>query len=259
MKLEYRTSQRIPQIKMLFASANISACLLVPPCGIDYSAYGTKTIEIPHESYAECIERLKIESGFRSQLVTNLIPSDFEQTLVYPIERIEISLIGLSAAEFIRSDVRINDLNITMFNDTCRDFSYAKNVPYLRVLDLSRLTLTDENIHDIFSVANFLNLRGLDLSGNRGVSERGVRVICNAIRKGQLKQLDWLDLTGTSFDVSPYIDGHYWRINEQAKKLADEFGYQRWMMLGSRIPELANVELLTSEQREIALGRLRLA
>ena len=79
------------------------------------------------------------------------------------------------------------------------------------------------------------------------------------MNRGRLKKLDWLDLTGTSFDASPYVDGHYWRINEHAKQLATEYGYQRWMMLGSRIPDLANVELLTSEQREVAFGRLKLA
>ena len=47
--------------------------------------------------------------------------------------------------------------------------------------------------------------------------------------------LYWLDLRGTSFDATPYLDGggklSVWRMPKAAHDLAKDFGYQKWMKL----------------------------
>ena len=259
MVLRYSQSNLLTRVKMLLASAKISACLIVPTCGLHFSDYGIRTVEIPIECYAECVGQLAGIREYRSQTVTNLLPPEVAQTLVYPAGVIATPPTGLEASDFAATGERIYHLNLTSIDTPIGDIASAPNVPYLRSLDLSRLNLSDDFIHDFFSSAQLLKLHSIDLSGNHGVTETGVRCICEAINAGRLSKLDWLDLTGTDFDASPYIDGHYWRINNHARHLAEVFGFQRWMMLGSRIPELENVELLTSEQREIAYGRLMLA
>ncbi len=243
---------------MLLSSANTSACLVVPMCGLQFSEYQTKIIEIPLEDYKECVGQLSKIGGFRSQTVSHLLPVEITQTLVYPVEAVAARSIGLDASDFVATDRRIQHLNLTSVDTGIDYIANAPNVPFLQSLDLSRLNLSDDYIREFFSSAQLSKLRSIDLSGNQGVTEAGVRCICEAINDGRLGKLDWLDLTGTDFDASPYIDGHYWRINDNARPLAGEFGFQRWMMLGSRIPELENIELLTSKQREIASRRLML-
>jgi hypothetical protein len=181
--------------------------------------------------------------------------ADVDQSSVYPSDRIAVVLTSLKASEFIASELPVEDVNITSLDVSSADFADAKNIPYVKALDLSRLGLTDEHIGEIFSRAKFESLVWLNLAGNRGITETGVRAICESVRSGLSGKLDWLCLLGTECDASPYVDGHYWRMSSHAKKLASEFGDQRWMMLGSRISSDECFELLTTEQRECELGR----
>lgn len=80
----------------------------------------------------------------------------------------------------------------------------------------------------------------------------GIRAICESVKKGLIEDsnFDWLNLIGTGYDATPYIDGHYWRMSYLAKELVSEFGYQRWMMMGSRKPEDEHNQVLTVKERE---------
>jgi hypothetical protein len=180
------------------------------------------------------------------------------QSSVYPSGRIAVALTSLKASEFIESELPVSDVNITRLDVSYQDFTDSRNIPHVKALDLSRLLLTDKDICEIFSQARFESLVWLNLAGNQGITETGVRAICESVRSGLSGNLDWLNLVGTECDASPYVDRHYWRMSPHAKELASEFGDQRWMMLGSRISADEMLEVLTNEQAEVAGGRFRL-
>jgi hypothetical protein len=180
-------------------------------------------------------------------------------SLVYPSGKIEVVSTRLTAAEFIQSESIPDDVKISTFNALFSDFATSKNIQHIKSLDLRCLGLTDQHISQIFSTAKFESLVWLDLSCNPDITEVGVRAICESIKNGSLGRLDWLNLLGTECDATPYIDGHYWRISGYAKKLAEEFGYQQWMMLGSRDPALEHDEVLTTQQREFSTGQYRIS
>lgn len=100
-------------------------------------------------------------------------------------------------------------------------------------LDLSRLELDDQVLSILFEGVVAPRLRWLDLSGNAGVGIAGVEAICLAVRDRRLPSLAWLDLLGTAYDATPYLDGCYARMTEEALSLAQRYGTQRWMMIGS--------------------------
>lgn len=123
----------------------------------------------------------------------------------------------------------------------------SEKVRRLRSLDLSRLNITDEHILFLSQSENLRQLRWLDLSGNSEITQSGVEYICTGFLEGRIKDLEWLDLLGTQCDATPYLDGLRWRISTLAKKLAQRFGFQKWMMLGSREPENEYSEIVSEE------------
>jgi hypothetical protein len=184
--------------------------------------------------------------------------ADVGQSLVYPSGKIAVVPTILTAAEFIESESIPDDVKISTFNASFSDFATSKNIQHIKSLNLSWLSLTDQHISQIFSTAKFESLVWLDLSLNPEITEVAVRAICESVKNGSLGSLDWLGLFDTECDATPYIDGHYWRISGHAKKLAEEFGYQRWMMLGSRNPALELDEVLTRQEREFSTGQYRI-
>ena len=174
-------------------------------------------------------------------------------------DRVKVKPTNISAAEFAEGSVRDVDINITAMDIPVTKLAQCKALYRLKSLNMSRLDLTDQMIVAFFSLAHLNDLRWLDLSGNRHVTEVGVRSICESVKIGLLPRLDWLNLIGTSFDATPYIDGHYWRISNNARKLAEKFGYQRWMMLGSRNPDLENYEVLSTHEISFPPGMFRSA
>lgn len=156
---------------------------------------------------------------------------------------------SLTMAEVIKTKEPIEWLNITALDASVDDFVQC-DFSELKYLNISRLNLSDEFVSKLFSSVSFKNLRWLDLCGNRYVSINGIRAICESIKKGLIDDLkfDYLSLIGTGYDATPYIDGHYWRMSSLAKELVSEFGYQRWMMLGSRKPEDEHNQILTKKE-----------
>ena len=130
--------------------------------------------------------------------------------------------------------------------------------PTLRSLGLARLLVDDELLLDLFEGLRAPELRWLDLSGNPGLTERTVEAIACAVDEGRLPKLAWVGLLGTACDASPYIDGGYWRISAPARRLAGRFGYQDWMMLGSRKPEREARERLSGENAQVPPNRFSL-
>lgn len=170
-------------------------------------------------------------------------------------DKVMVIPINLSAAELTKGN--LFDVNITALDISIEELAKSKVLNIIKSLNLSRLNLSDDMVKIFFSNAILKNLRWLDLSGNRDVTEEGVRSICSSVKNGSLPQLDWLNLIGTSFDATPYVDGHYWRISNNARKLAADYGFQRWMMLGSRNPDLENDEVLTNSERRFPPGTFR--
>jgi hypothetical protein len=166
---------------------------------------------------------------------------------------------SVSAADFVKGSIKNVDINIVSMDLPIVEFSSCVLLRGLMSLNLSRLDLTDEAVDCFISNACLTNLRWLDLSGNRNVTKTGVISICKSVSDGLLPKLEWLNLIGTGFDATPYIDGHYWRISNYARQLIDDFGYQYWMMLGSRQPEMENSEVLTTSERRFPPGTFRSA
>ena len=137
-------------------------------------------------------------------------------------------------------------------------FARSPAARYLFSLDIARLQLNDEFVMRFVDAGNYRNLRWLDLSGNPRISYVAVEAIAIAVQQGKMPLLEWLDLLGTDCDATPYVDGCYWRMTDAARQLATLYGYQPWMMLGSRIPEMANKELLTFDQRRTPPNRFSL-
>ena len=194
-----------------------------------------------------------------TNLVQMCVPVNVNRALDYPNGKVRLIPTSVSAAELADCPDQLTDINITRMDAPITELAKAKILYGLKSLNMSRLDLTDDMVSVFFESACLKNLRWLDLSGNRCVSELGVRSICKSVKNGSLTQLDWLNLTGTSFDATPYVDGHYWRISNNAKKLAQEYGFQRWMMLGSQIPELENHEVLTTSETSFPPGMFRSA
>lgn len=118
----------------------------------------------------------------------------------------------------------------------------------VRSLDMSRLELSDEFLFDLSHSNAFPNLRWLDLSANPKITYRGVQALTLGVQRGKFPSLRWLELFATNCDATPYIDGRGWRMSELGRQLAARYGHQPWMMLGSRNPQMENLEILSDAE-----------
>jgi hypothetical protein len=241
-------------IKMLLAVSNIHACLLVPQPNLLYPERAIKTLELPVEAYDHVLTLVANDGNLRSQMVDVFPHNTSLQCVVYCKETQIPKRESMTANQFVSSAERVLYLNVSHLDIPLLKLTVSSQLASVRCLDLSRLRLEDKRFIEFLEAGRLTNLRRLDLSGNPGITSSSVSAICGAVAAGRLPNLNCLELNGTECDASPYIDGHYWRISEAARQLASEFGFQRWMMLGSRIPELSNSELLTLEQRYPEFG-----
>ena len=122
-------------------------------------------------------------------------------------------------------------------------------------LDATRLNAGDEFLEGLAASKELRRLWWLDLAGNRRISQTGVELLSQAVKAGRLAQLSWLNLVGTGCAATPYVDGMSWRIAGDARKLAKHYGYQRWMLLGSRNVEDAGREVLAPASRQLPPDR----
>ncbi|MEJ0063603.1 MAG: hypothetical protein WDO70_10525 [Alphaproteobacteria bacterium] len=124
-------------------------------------------------------------------------------------------------------------------------------------LNASQLAVQDDFAVALAGCETIKNLWWLDLAGNSGIARDGVRAIAEGVQQGRLPKLEWMNLIGTEYDATPYIDGSYWRMTRNAESLTEEFGAQAWMMLGSRQPELSGREPLRPLERRLPPDRFK--
>tara|TARA_B100000614_G_C14450859_1_gene454251 strand:+ start:403 stop:966 length:564 start_codon:yes stop_codon:yes gene_type:complete len=122
----------------------------------------------------------------------------------------------------------------------------CEHLAHVASIDASRLGLGDDDVIGLVA-SPYFKPRWLDLSGNTAITEKSIQYICHRISTGQF-HLDWLDLTATKCDATPYLDGEdyslgagkdVWRMPLLGHKLARMYGPQRWMTLCYPINEEA--------------------
>jgi len=161
----------------------------------------------------------------------------------------------LTLSEFLEKDERIPHVSIVEI-----DVPFDKLVSHVKSnwiisLRLCGLNLTRDNISKLCFSGMLSSLKWLDISGNNRISCASVEDIARAVNQGYLDNLEWLDLSATECNATPYVDAPNWRMTDEAVRLAEKFGFQRWMMLGSRVPELENLEILSDSELELPPSR----
>jgi len=157
----------------------------------------------------------------------------------------------MTASEIIGSNLeKIDNLDLVSLDLQAEDLAAKLAALGPKTLDLSRLDINDAEVEALICRLPMRNLRWLNLSFNRHVTEIAVSAIAAAVSNGGLAILSWLNLEGTQFNATPYVDGMTWRMSERARQLTKDFGLQRWMMMGSRMQEEEAIEILTKEQAE---------
>jgi hypothetical protein len=254
--LEYPSgSSYAVMVKMCLASSRVRACLVQPREHKIFADEGVRSIVVTDRRKLDaCLYELAHVEWLRLQ------PLD-SSTLVYALKATSDAkedLHTMRASQFASTNRHVYHVNLTALDCSVHHIVASKTARYLRSLDLSRLELQDHVVRSLVESAQFQNLRWLDLSGNPDITFAAVDAIAAAVHSRALPHLCWLDLLGTDCDATPYVDGYYWRITEPACHLADRYGYQQWMMLGSKIPKMANSELLTEVQRRTPPDRFNL-
>lgn len=255
MTLKYPNANSYAMQVMMLATAGVKVCLLEPPqSSVLELEKDKRQVIIPDDTYfQECVALITNKDQFRLKSGIFWEPERRDSFYVYrpnyECDRMP-SFLSVKASEYLQSTERAYHLNITAIDVPIEDFLASTQSPFIRSLNLSRLGLTDAMIQKMVMSGRLKNLRFLDLSGNLEITLLGVESICASVHERQMPWLEQLDLLGTDCDASPYTDGHYWRISETAKKLSKRYGFQAWMMLGSKIPELENRELLTRAERD---------
>lgn len=250
------------QVQMLLASPNVRACLVGPSEIRECLLSGVKTVVIAERNIRqECFVLLR-----KSQTVQAASTSELSETsfLAYvhlrklTADPRDSELRSMSASEFSELRGVVHHLDLQKLDLNARAFAMLPGIRHLRSLDMSRLQLDDAAVIELVSSGRVSALRWLDLSGNQRISAAAVESIAKSVHSGRMPALQWLDLLGTQCDATPYIDGRCWRITATARQLAAKYGFQPWMMLGSRIVEFANSELLTTAQQRLPPSRFTL-
>lgn len=250
------------EVQMLLASDSVRACLIGPPLEKSVCFLDTKSFPISEPvAFRDCLYWLRRSNTIQLRNVRDTLLSEHDYFIAYrradrftgdnATKNIEIK----SVAQFASCAGSVLHLTVSEVDAPIINLSKSAHISQLQSLDISRLQLDNDSVVSLVQSTHFRNLRWLDLSGNSNISFSSVRVIAEAVSNGRFPCLQWIDLLGTDCDATPYVDGRYWRISDLARSLANEFGYQPWMMLGSRIPELENRELLTSIQRQVPPDR----
>lgn len=263
--LQYREGKYIAsQVRMLLASLYVRACVITPPdetVGLFYP--GVKVVPVGDKNtFADCVATLSRIRSLRLQRASSLCTTHRESVLVYltraALDSSEQRVQAMGASALARATPLVRHVNISEFDIAAAQMAALPVVQLLRSLDLSRLQLDHATVATLVRCGRFQNLRWLDLSGNLEITFATVEAIAASVQSGAFPCLEWLDLLGTDCDATPYIDGYHWRMAEPARQLAETYGYQPWMMLGSKIPRMANQELLTEPQRRIPPDRFSL-
>lgn len=139
--------------------------------------------------------------------------------------------------EFIDLDYSLEHLDVKAWDLSTKTIARCPTLQHIISLDASRIGIDNDDVCALVQSPYLGKLRWLNLAGN-SIDETGVRAICNAIKEGRF-QLAWLDLRGTDFDATPYLDDDgtwdgtdLWRMPRKTHILAKEFGFQKWMTLG---------------------------
>jgi hypothetical protein len=165
----------------------------------------------------------------------------------------------LAASEFVAAKRAPAHVNLTAADVSFEVLFTAQSWSTVKTLDASRLHVDDSFLIALGNSRRLDQLWWLDLSGNPDVTRRGVQSIAKGVAERRIPKLAWLNLLGTQCDATPYLDGSYWRMARSATELAKEFGAQKWMMLGSRQPQLAGREPLAPAARHVPPDRFMLA
>lgn len=252
-------------VQMLLASRGVRACRIGPLAMRGLSLSGVKVVVIPDPTtLRECVASLAATDAVQLESLDDLAKVNDNSFLVYPCSQDgpfsihDQQELTMTSSEFVASTATVHHLNITSMDVGPVELAMARSTGQLRSLDISRLDLDDEFVIRLVKFGYFKSLRWIDLSGNSRISFSAIEAIAEAVSKGHLPLLKWVDLLGTDCDASPYVDGRYWRMTDVAMLLARTYGFQAWMMLGSRVPELANIELLSASQRLIPPSRFSL-
>lgn len=252
-------------VYFLLASDSVVACQIASSESARVPFPRVKTIVIPDASLLhECVASLSASEEIQLGHPEGTVHDGKESVFAYSRNYRRTDYVGdqgvraMRAAECLANIDAIRHLDISVMDVGPEALAQSRTFHQVWSLDLARLDLEDEFIVKLFKSGIFRNLRWLDLSGNARISLSAIEAISAAVFAGRLPRLVWIDLLGTDCDASPYIDGRHWRMSQVAIGLARSYGSQPWMMLGSRVPELANKELLTEHQRQIPPDRLSL-
>jgi len=247
---------------MLLTSAQVDACVIAPP---NFAMLRQARVSVIVASDPAVRTRsahlLTLRRNMRVEIGPTSEPPADRAYIVYAYDEGEQSrlpeVVVATAGELQDLAGGIRHLNISDLDVGADEIAHSLSAMDLRSVDASRLDLDDETVRALAKVWTLPHLRWLNLSGNPRVGVRSIEAIASSVGDGRLRHLEWLDLLGTDFDATPYVDGYYWRITEEARQIARSYGYQRWMMLGSRIAAMAGIEPLTTKQRRLPPNRFR--
>ena len=252
------------EAEMLLTSPSTEVCIICREM-VDFGQKNIRTIVIDDDdTMLACISALR-RAPLLNLRETSLSLSDYSSAYVAYAGRrrgspdSELDKVQLmTAKQYVAIDSAPRHIELVEMNAKPWEIGEVRAATRLRSLGLSRLELNDSQAIEIFSSGRFRNLRWIDLSGNPSITVATVEAIATAVDMGVMPFLEWLDLLGTDYDATPYIDGFSWRISDAARPIAERVGYQRWMMLGCKIREFEAIELLPAEQRKTPPNRFTL-
>lgn len=148
--------------------------------------------------------------------------------------------VKMRASEALVAEKLPEHLDIDCWDALTEQFFAMQRLVDVISLDLQRIGINDDDVIALARCPFLPNLRWLSLVGNR-ISDLAVREICRAIQGGWF-DLNWLDLVGTDYDATIYLDGGdeneaYWRLPKASNDLRKEFGLQYWMTIGFPLEE----------------------
>lgn len=219
--------------------------------------HGLRTFRVSRKQLRVCIARLRMNDRIVIRPLNS--SDDRERAVVVSRKATEDSEVECVAAvscdEFRALRGQVQHVDVMSRDASGVEFARSRAATRVRSLDLSRLDIDDDWLAGMVEGLRFRNLGWVDLSGNPRVTRTGVEAVAAAVERGGLPSLWWLELAGTEWDATPYVDGFSWRMSERARQMANRYGHQRWMMLGSRLPQLENAEVLVKTERELPPSR----
>ena len=143
------------------------------------------------------------------------------------------NVVKCSLSELFKFPTAPPHVKLSVLNVDSSNF-LSEKLTSLRSLEAWYTSLEDKDLVFLAKNPFVRNLDWLSIGWNPGVTYKGVEALCESVRDGRMN-LRWLDLTGTNYDATPYLNGEgevaFWRMPAAAHNLATKFGYQRWMKL----------------------------